>query len=161
MGRHRFYTPTLTGFDSLKKHHSRKTEMFIGKLDYFRIMEPEESFVGRPLYILLEPFGYRNDKVKDGYTVMCHRLFITDFASIPEWIPMNVKSGLWRHAAVIHDKACWLARNGEITMKQADDYFYYAMIEDGSNKIVAFTFWSVARIFHIAKDIFGKKTTRL
>ena len=54
---------------------------FVGSLKYEKIKD-KESFVGRPVYKLTEPFGFEYK----GYKVECEKGFKTDFASIPEWI---------------------------------------------------------------------------
>jgi hypothetical protein len=123
--------------------------MFTGILEYQKIPD-KESFVGRPYYVLLSDFSYSNDYVRKNFTVVCEKGFVTDFASIPEWISfLNPKNGDWKSAAVIHDKACVLARNGKISMREADEYLYYAMRDDGSNVFVSVFFWMWARIFHL------------
>lgn len=59
---------------------------FIGELKFERMAHLGESFVGRPLYVLTEPIAYRNHLVKDDFIVECEVGFITDFASIPEYL---------------------------------------------------------------------------
>jgi hypothetical protein len=125
---------------------------FIGDCVYRRSYK-EESFVGRPVYILTEPFLYYNDKAKKDYKIICELGFKTDFASIPEWIGVDPKGTLWRKAAVIHDKACILAREKErpIDMKEADAFFYYAMKECGASLFTRMFFWTIVRINHIVQ----------
>ena len=128
--------------------------MFIGKLVFEKVLDHKESFVGRPLYRLSEPFSYQNDKVKLGYVVTCETGYMTDFASIPEWIFfINPKATLWRKAAAIHDKACNEATVGELTYREADSYLYYGMRECDAPLITTWLFWSVCRVNHMIKQL--------
>lgn len=124
---------------------------FIGELHYTKSTKTTESFAGRPFYNLTEPFGYQNDAVKTDYKVMCPKGFETDFASIPEYfIFFDPKDERWQRAAVIHDRACKLYRDtGELTAKEADDYLYYAMLDCGSGKFYAYTFYLWVRARHL------------
>lgn len=125
---------------------------FVGDLVYKKVYR-EESFVGRPVYQLTEPFMYYTEKVRKDYKVICELGFKTDFASIPEWIRVDPKGTLWRKAAAIHDKACIVAREkgGKINMKEADAFFYYAMKECGTSLFTRMFFWSIVRINHIVQ----------
>lgn len=123
---------------------------FIGELEYRKDNSDAESFAGRPFYVLTRAFAYKNDKVKNGFMIKCPRGFKTDFASIPEWFTfIDPKDPRWQKAAVIHDQACKSAREGIITMKEADDYLYYAMLDCGATKTQAYTFWTWVRGKHL------------
>lgn len=124
---------------------------FTGKLIYDRMLDGEESFAGRPLFRLAEEFSYTNDKVKKDFVVRCEKGYVTDFASIPEWIPMNARGTLWKRSAVIHDKACNLAKIDVLTHREANAYLYYALRDDGATKFTATFFWLAATIFHYLK----------
>lgn len=120
---------------------------FYGVLTYEKI-EGGESFVGRPLYMLTDYFGYQTPLHMNNYPIHCDAGFITDFASIPEWIFfINPKDGKWKSAAVIHDRACEIASKGKMTYRNADLFLYYAMLDDGSSKFSAnfFYFWVRAK----------------
>ena len=126
--------------------------MFIGVLQYEYI--PGNSFVGRPLYMITSPLAYYNAKVSKDIFVRVEEGFVTDFASIPSFVFfLKPKDRNWREAAVIHDKACEMARANTITMKQADDYLYYAMLDNRSSKVAATLFWFAVRTFHILKRV--------
>lgn len=123
---------------------------FIGELEYNKAKGDAESFAGRPFYVLTKAFAYQNDMVKKGFTVKCPKGFVTDFASIPEWfIFLDPKDSRWQRASAIHDQACRSAREGILSMKEADDYLYYAMLECGANKFEAYTFWYWVRAKHL------------
>lgn len=123
---------------------------FIGELKYEKSNKDAESFVGRPFYVLTNVFAYQNDKVKENFILKCPKGFVTDFASIPEWFTfLDPKDPRWQRAAVIHDQACISARKGIISMKEADAYLYYAMLECGASKFISYKFWMWARIKHL------------
>lgn len=124
---------------------------FAGKLEYEKSDNPNTSFVGRQFYRLTMPLWYLNDRVKDGYVVGCPVGFETDFASIPKFIPfLKAKDPRWQKAAVIHDRACKIVRESdELTMKEADLYLYYAMLDCWSGKIMASVFYLWVRAKHI------------
>jgi len=126
---------------------------FIGELSFKKSKNETESFAGRPFYVLTKPLAYTDDRVREGYIIKCPKGFETDFASIPEYfIFLDPKDPKWQRAAVIHDKACKLVRaTGEISMKEADDYLYYAMIECGSSTFIAWTFWFWVRAKHVVQ----------
>lgn len=126
---------------------------FIGELKYKKSKNDEESFAGRPFYVLSKKFAYENSEVKEDYIVECPKGYTTDFASIPEyfWF-LDPKDERWQRAAVIHDRACKIARESneqELSMKEADNYLYHAMIECGSGKFAAYTFYLWVRAKHV------------
>ena len=123
--------------------------MFLGELKYERI-EGKESFVGRPVYRLTEPFAYCTDKHLPYYTVRCDKGFETDFASIPEWFFfLRPRNGKWAKASVIHDKACLLALIDEISYKDADLFFYHAMLDDKASWFTANFMYFWVRLNHL------------
>jgi len=123
---------------------------FIGELEYKKSDSKAESFAGRPFYVLTKAFAYKNDDVKKDFIIKCPKGFTTDFASIPEWITfLDPKDPRWQRAAVIHDQACRSAREGIITMKEADAYLYYAMLDCGASKLQAYTFWAWVSAKHL------------
>lgn len=124
---------------------------FSGTLEYEKSDNPNTSFVGRPFYRLTKPLRYWNDKVKPDYVVKCEVGFETDFASIPKGIPLlKAKDPRWQMAAVIHDRACKTVRQSDdLSMKEADLYLYYAMLDCGAGKVLATTFYSWVRAKHI------------
>lgn len=122
--------------------------MFIGQLKYVRV-EGEESFVGRPVYKLTEPFAYMNDKVRPKFMIVANEGLKTDFASIPEWFGINPRGTLWAKATVIHDAACKLAERKEITYREADAYLFYAMEELDAPVYTKWLFWTICRINHL------------
>jgi len=124
---------------------------FIGELKYKKSKDDKESFVGRPFYVLSKKFAYENSEVKEDYIVECPKGYTTDFASIPEyfWF-LDPKDERWQRAAVIHDRACNLVREtDDLTMKEADLYLYYSMLECGANKFQAYTFYIWVRAKHV------------
>ena len=124
---------------------------FIGELEYVKSDSESESFAGRPFYILTKPFAYQNDKVMKNFILKCPKGFVTDFASIPEYFTfLDPKDPKWQRAAVIHDQACKFSRDtGIITMKEADLYLYYAMLDCGASKLFANIFWIWVRAKHL------------
>ena len=122
---------------------------FIGELKYEKIPD-KESFVGRPVYKLLQPFEYSSDEYKPYEPIYCETGFKTDFASIPEWLFfLRPNNGKWKKAAVIHDKACLLAKEGGMSYKEADIYFYYALKDDGASWFTTNLFYFWVRLHHI------------
>ena len=118
---------------------------FVGVLKYERVSGKRSAF-GRQVYKLTAPFGYDNGT----YPVLCEVGFETDFASIPRFITfLRPKNGVWRHASVIHDKLCILASKKLLTYKEADDIFYYAMLDDGASKFTASFMYFWVRVNHI------------
>ena len=118
---------------------------FHGQLRTLRLRNTR-SPSGRPCYQLLEPFAWNNEN----YYIECELGFVTDFASIPHFIPwVNPRDGKWRHASVIHDKACILARDGKMTYKDADTILYYAMLDDNASKFSASFFYFWCRTKHL------------
>jgi hypothetical protein len=121
--------------------------MFSGELKYEKI--DGESFVGRPQFRLLEDFSY---SVWDGVyfgliTVTVPKGFVTDFASIPEWIFfLKPKNGVWKHASVIHDYLC---KQKDVPKWVADRVFYHAMRDDGASLLTAWFMWSIVRLNHL------------
>jgi hypothetical protein len=122
---------------------------FLGELKYEKIKD-KESFVGRPVFKLTQDFGYfLNNKVLY-VRIECKKGFETDFASIPEWVFfIRPRNGKWAKASVIHDKACILASNGELSYKDADLLFYYAMREDNASWFTANFFYFLVTVNHI------------
>lgn len=119
--------------------------MFIGELKYERV-PGKRSVFGRQVYKLLQPFGYR----LEGFKIDCEEGFETDFASIPRFISfIRPKNGKWRKASVIHDKACIMASTKYLTYYQADNIFYYAMLDDNASKFTANFMYLVVRINHL------------
>lgn len=107
-----------------------------------------ETRNGRPLYVVTRPFSYF---CRDYPPIFVPIGYVTDLASIPVtmfWLkPNNPK---WDAAAIVHDKACRLVgRIGtKITQTQADALLYYAMLDLGASKVMAFGFWTWVRNFH-------------
>lgn len=117
---------------------------FIGELNYERVPN-KKSFFGRPVYRLTRPFGYKSVK-----TIMCEEGFETDFASIPWWIFfLRPKNGKWKKASVIHDKACIMASKYELTYIEADNIFYYAMLDDEASRFTASFIYFWVRLNHL------------
>lgn len=120
---------------------------FYGKLEYEKIKD-KESFFGRPVYRLTHSFFYRRRLFEQ--SVYCDVGFETDFASIPEWIIfLNPRDGKWKKAAVIHDRACEMAKNKEMSYKEADLFFFDAMREDGASLFTAYFFYFWVRLNHL------------
>lgn len=117
---------------------------YSGVLRYEKI-KGKESYFGRPVYRLIEPFSWSDGK----HSVECEAGFQTDFASIPEWIVfLNPKDKKWKEASVIHDKACRMTEDNLLTYRTADAIFYHAMRDAGTGKYVALTFWLVVSVYH-------------
>lgn len=119
--------------------------MFIGELKYERV-KGKWSVFGRPVFKLLQPFGYKIE----GFNIECEEGFETDFASIPRFITfIRPQNGKWRKASVIHDKACIMASKKRLTYNQADGIFYYAMLDDNASKFTASFMYMIVRINHL------------
>lgn len=114
---------------------------FLSKLEY----EPAEgtNIWGRPQYRLTAPLVYSyND---EEFTVPAG--FKTDFATIPNWIPLlRPKNGKWAKASVVHDHLC---KTKDLPKGVADRIFYYAMLDDEASIFTAWLFWLCVRSSHI------------
>ena len=106
---------------------------------------------GRKLYITLNDFWYLMPDGKNPTLVeyFVGSGFVTDLASIPNFLFMlKPNSSLWASAAIVHDAACNGVRKGLLTYKDADALLYYAMIECGSTKLLAWGFWAYVSLRH-------------
>ena len=104
---------------------------------------------GRKIYFVEESFSYEHGK----FLIVVPRGFLTDLASIPS-IPFMPKPGasLWDDAAIVHDRALHSSYN--ITREEADDLFYYALLDRGCTRFTATVLWLAVRI---GSFIFGEK----
>lgn len=107
---------------------------FIGKLDV--------TPLGRSDWQLDRPFGYRTS---DGETVKVPAGFVTDFASVPRFLPIaySLCGDTAHKAAVIHD---YLYRMTNKDRRRCDWIFRDAMQADGVPGWRRWLMWSGVRI---------------
>jgi hypothetical protein len=74
-------------------------------------------------FMLLEPLVYQRDS---GQIITAEKGFITDFASVPKWVPVLyvLLKDKGRKAAVLHDK---FYRQGGMSKEDADSLFLEAL----------------------------------
>jgi uncharacterized protein DUF1353 len=95
-------------------------------------------------FVLLAPLVYYSAGLAREVTVPAG--FVTDFASVPRWIPIAFAlfGGIAQAEAVVHD---WLYRRGSgVTRREADDTFFEAMTVMGKPDRVRYPMWWGVRI---------------
>ena len=109
----------------------------------------EKSSGGRPFYEVTSPYVIYTTAHVPGIVIMVRQGYTTDLASIPRlFFMLKPGASLWDDAAIIHDKACDMARKGDITWQQADDILFYAMRDRGCSLFTSMLFWVSVRIGH-------------
>lgn len=122
---------------------------FFGRLKVVPVGDPDND--GDTEYQLLEPFKFMcEDGPAAGIKVICEKGFETDFVSVYRWLHWLIKPDAqrWREAATIHDKAVRDARDGKMTMFEADAILYEAMRAAGLSFVEATVFWAFTRLKH-------------
>jgi len=96
---------------------------------------------------LLCPFQYKDKQLG---VIEVPKGFITDYATIPLWVPrwiLDDDGPTIRGASVIHDYIYSDTCNLPLTRKQADSVLYRAMRDAGSSYFNAKTTYFIVRLF--------------
>jgi len=98
---------------------------------------------GRPVYCVTESFSYSHGQMK----IVVPVGFLTDLASIPT-LPFfpNPAGTLWDDAAIVHDAALRDVAAGDMTRREADAIFFYALRDRGCSRFTAWVFWAAVRL---------------
>lgn len=101
-------------------------------------------------FIVVGEYRYKEWVVPSGY--------ITDGASVPRifWSFFPPNRPEYLSAAVVHDYLTDLAKNGQITFKEADDAFKNALCELDVSKWKVMLFYLSVRAYHVIKYVGDK-----
>lgn len=102
---------------------------------------------GRPVYCVTEWFCYWASLGGVHVCVDVPPGFLSDLASIPllPFMP-NPAGTLWDDAAIVHDAALRDVAAGDMTRREADAIFFYALRDRGCSRFTAWVFWAAVRL---------------